>query len=106
LAAAGHGLAKVLGRVGRVSAQPGAWERLAEAGLKPWRVTWLGPMLAVDPCDGSGGRFDASQWTLEAVGGEILITSRPHRTARFERQATGVRGRIESVDGEPRLFAA
>ena len=106
LAAAGHDPAEVLSRVGRVSAQPGAWERLTEAGLKPWRLTWLGPMLMIDPCDGSGGRFDASHFLLEAVDGEILLTSRPNRTARFEREATGVRGEIVSVDGELRLFAA
>ncbi len=104
LAAAGHDPANVLGRIGRISAQPGAWERLTEAGLKPWRLTWLGPLLVLDPCDGSGGRFDASQWILEAVDGEIVLTSQSNRTARFERVPTGVKGKIATVDGEPRLF--
>jgi hypothetical protein len=104
LAAAGHDPIAVMQRIGRISAQPGAWERLDSAGLKPSRLTWIGPLLVFDPCDGSGGRFDNSQWDLESVDGEIVLTSGPNRTARFERVPTGVRGRIAGVDGEPRLF--
>ena len=105
LAAAGHDPIEVMRRIGRISAQPGAWERLAEAGLKPARLTWMGPLLVFDPCDGSGGRFDFTQWELESVDGEIVLTSGPERTARFEREPTGIRGRIAVVEGEPRLFA-
>jgi len=104
LAAAGHDPIAVMRRIGRVSAQPGAWERLAQAGLAPARLTWIGPLLVFDPCDGSGGRFDFTEWKLDSVDGQVLLTSWPDRTARFEREPTGIKGRIETVDGEPRLF--
>jgi len=104
LAAAGHDPIAVMRRIGRISAQPGAWERLTEAGLKPTRLTWMGPLLVFDPCDGTGGRFDFTQWDLEGVDGEIVLTSGPGRTARFEREQIGVKGRIATIDGEPRLF--
>ena len=104
LAAAGHDPIAVMRRIGRISAQPGARERLAAAGLKPARLTWMGPLLVFDPCDGSGGRFDSSQWTLQSIDGEIVLTSGPDRTARFEREPTGIKGRVLTVDGEPRLF--
>jgi hypothetical protein len=104
LIAAGHDPAQIMRRIGRVSAQPGAWERLTEAGLKPARLTWVGPLLVFDPCDGSGGRFDFTEWDLDSVDGEIVLTSGPSRTARFEREPTGIKGRIVVVEGEPRLF--
>ena len=104
LAVAGHDPIAVMRRIGRVSAQPGAWERLAQAGLAPARLTWIGPLLVFDPCDGSGGRFDSAQWDLETVDGEIVLTSGPERTARFEREPTGIKGRIAIADGEPRLY--
>jgi len=106
LEAAGHDIGKVYATSEILAALPGAWERLAAKGFKPWRVTWLGPILAVDPCDGTGGRFDADEWRLEAQEGEILVSSRPGRTARFDRARTGARGEIRTIDGEPRFFGA
>lgn len=105
LEAAGHDIAKVFASAETLVALPGAWERLVAKGFKPWRLTWLGPILAVDPCDGGGGRFDHGQWTLEAEAGEILVTSAPGRTARFERARTGARGEVREVGGEPRYFS-
>jgi hypothetical protein len=105
LEAAGHDIGKVFSTSELLAALPGAHERLTAKGFKPWRITWLGPILAVDPCDGTGGRFDTSQWTLDAENGEILVSSKPGRTARFDRARTGTRGRIETVDGQPRLFS-
>lgn len=106
LEAAGHDIARVFATSELLAALPGAWERLAAKGFKPWRITWLGPILAVDPCDGTGGRFDEEQWRLEAVDGEILVSSRGNRTARFDRARTGARGAIETIGGEPRFVTA
>ena len=103
--AAGHDIAKVYARAERLVALPGAWERLTACGFKPWRMTWLGPILAVDPCDGTGGRFDSASWTLESQNGEILVSSKPGRTARFDRARTGARGEIRTVGGQTRYFA-
>lgn len=105
LEGAGHDIAKVFSSAETVVAFPGAWERLTAKGLKPWRVFWLGPTLAVDLCDGGGGRFDTSQWALESEGGDILITSAPSRLGQFQRARTGARGEIRPVDGELRYFA-
>lgn len=106
LEAAGHDIAAVFTHAELIAALPGAWERLTSKGFKPWRVTWLGPILAVDPCDGTGGRFDAADWRLESHDGEILVSSRPGRTACFDAARTGVRGEIRSVDGTPRFFGS
>jgi hypothetical protein len=42
LEAAGHKLSTVFGNVGRIIAYSGAWQRLREAGLMPWKFYWLG----------------------------------------------------------------
>jgi len=105
LEAAGHDLARVFSGVDVLVALPGAWERLVLKGFKPWRITWLGPVLAIDPCDGSGGRYDWTQWTLQADDGEILVSSAPCRTAKFLRARTGTSGEIRVLDGEPRFIS-
>ena len=99
-------LSDVFGKAEIITALPGAHERLTAAGFKPWRVSWLGPIFALDPCDGTGGRFDNAQWTLESDNGQILISSKEGRTTPFVRTPTGVRGEMRSVGGEPRLFVA
>jgi hypothetical protein len=103
LKAMGHDPAKVFSPAKTLVVLPEAWEPLRAGGLKPWRLLWLGPIFALDPGDGSGGRFDTSQWSLEAVDGELRITSHGRTTA-FDRARTGVAGRVETVDGEPRVF--
>jgi hypothetical protein len=100
----GHKLAAVFARVERLIATPPAWRRLADAGLPAWKLHWLGPIIAIDPCDGRGARFDHAQWTLEDDAGRVLISSRRPRAARFERAELALNGRVESADGEPRLF--
>ncbi len=104
LEGAGHDIAKVFASAEILVALPGAWERLVAKGFKPWRLTFLGPIVAVDPCDGTGGHFDTSQWTLDSKGGEILVTSAPGRTARLDAVRSGASGEIRTVDGEPRYF--
>lgn len=99
----GFDAAKVYASSRTLIALPGAWERLRAKGLQPWRLMWLGPILALEPAERSGARFDHGQWTLEAPDGEILVTSHS-RAANFSRLGTGVAGRIATVDGEPRAF--
>jgi hypothetical protein len=105
LAGAGHDIGKVLGAADRIVALPDACVRLRAAGLKPWRLHWIGPILAVDPCDGSGAHFDHGQWRLEAdAEGRILVSNIGERMTPFARADTGARGAVRPVDGEPRLF--
>ncbi len=76
LEGAGHKLASVFCKVGRIIAVGDAWRRLRDAGLSPWKLYWLGPILAIDPSDGTGARFDHKQWTLEDEGGRLLISNK------------------------------
>ncbi len=103
LEGAGHKLATIFGKVNRIIAVGAAWNRLREAGLAPWRLHWLGPIIAIDPCDGGGARFDYKQWSLETGDGRLLISNTKSRQAKFERTKLTINGRIENK-GEPRLF--
>jgi hypothetical protein len=105
LTAMGHDPAKVFAGAPILVLLENAADRMRAAGLKPWRLTWLGPIFALDPGDGSGGRFDDAQWELESIDGAIAVTSLG-RTTPFERADTGIAGRIETVDGQPRYFAS
>ena len=102
LTAMGFEPAKVFAHAPVLVLLEGAADRIREAGLKPWRLTWYGPIFALDPLDGSGARFDHEQWTLASQDGEIVVTSHERATS-FERARTGVAGRVETVEGEPRI---
>lgn len=104
LEGAGHKLATVFGKVDRIIAVGAAWQRLRDAGLAPWKLYWLGPIVAVDTGDSGGARFDHKQWRLEGENGQLRISNLAPRAARFERTLLNARGRVENVNGEPRLF--
>lgn len=106
LEGAGHKLATVFANVEQIIAVGAAWDRLNAVGVKPWKLYWLGPIIAVDPCDGGGARFDHKQWALEGDGERLLISNLQRREASFMRAALATRGRVEAVNGEPRLFVA
>lgn len=95
LVALGHDPAEVFARTSMVCArEPGASE-LEAAGLNPWRLTLLGPLLLIAPAN-QGAPYDLSQWTVEADGeGCLLITACSDRAARFDRLDSGKRGRVE-----------
>lgn len=95
LKAFGHSPAEVLARPALLCAREPAASALEAEGLRPWRMTLLGPILLVAP-SGEGAPYDASEWTVETdAEGRLLVTSGPHRAARFERLDTGLRGRVE-----------
>jgi hypothetical protein len=104
LEGAGHKLATVFGKVDRIIAVGASWRRLRDAGLTPWKLFWLGPIIAVDPCDGRGARFDHKQWKLEEDGDRLLVSNLHAREATFDRTPLNAKGRIEVIGGEPRLF--
>lgn len=106
LEGAGHDIGKLFAKVDRVIALPSAFDRLKAAGVTAWKVRWAGPILAIDPGDGGGARFDAETWTLDSDRGRILISNKSERLTPFNRADTGLRGQIEAVRGEPRLFVA
>lgn len=106
LQAEGHDLRKVFGEAGTLVARPGAWERLRAAGLSPWRLHALGPVLAFEPPGETGAFFDAHDWSLESIGGELLVTSRSVRASHVVRLATGARGAVTGDGLDRRVHVA
>lgn len=98
-----HDPAKVFGKVPTLIARPGAWERLRAAGLAPWRLHALGPVLAFEPPGGTGLFYDEEDWAIEAQGGQLVVTSRASRACTVVRLATGVKGRV--TDGRIEVVA-
>jgi hypothetical protein len=80
-------------------ARPGAYERLRAGGLRPHRFVLLGPCLAMAREAGGPALVDAARWTVEtAPDGELLVSASTPRLQRFDRQATGVRGEVRTVE--------
>lgn len=104
LEGAGHKLAAVFGKADRIVASGGAWQRLRDVGLTPWKLHWLGPIIAIDPCDGGGARFDHGQWSFESEAGQLRISNKQPRAATFARTLLNTKARVETIDDEPRLF--
>ena len=104
LEGAGHDIGAQFRKAGRVLALPGAWERLNAADVDAWKVRWIGPILAVDPCDGEGAHFDHGTWSFVSDQGRLLLSNKRARMTPFVRADTGVHGAVETVGGEPRLF--
>ena len=95
LRAFGHDPAVVFGKVPVLCAREPAASELEAAGLKPWRMTFLGPILLL-AAPGQGAAYDVSQWAVEAdAKGRLLVTSGAERAAQFDKLDTGLRGRVE-----------
>lgn len=105
----GHDLEKVFGRMQMRIALPDAAARLRELGLETGNLIKMGPFVAIEAEPGEGARFDNREWQVEAIDGELHVTSAPPRASQFERFATGVKGHIEKVQTrlgpEWRIFA-
>jgi hypothetical protein len=79
-------------------ALPAAAARLRSAGLAPWTLLPLGPLWAFEPSEGGGASYDVNEWHVEAIDGELHVSSAGRRATPFARLPTGVRGRI-AADG-------
>lgn len=84
-------------------ALPDAAVLLRRAGLSSWTLLPLGPLWAFEPPAGGGADYDRSEWHVEAIDGELHVSSAGRRATPFARLATGVRGTV-AADG--RLIAA
>ncbi|HVJ98710.1 MAG TPA: hypothetical protein VNC41_17910 [Acidimicrobiia bacterium] len=80
-----------------VGAGPGAYERLAAAGLTPTRFVACGPALAFGREPGGPAFVADAEWEVDAEAGQICVTARQPRAQTFARTPVGVRGTI--VDG-------
>jgi hypothetical protein len=96
----GHDAAALLAGVPAVVARGRAADRLAALGVAAHRLELLGPAVALAPEAGAAPEVDPELWTLDAVDGQIVVTSLTERAQPFVRQPTGVAG---AVDG-PRVL--
>ncbi len=96
----GHDPAALLADVPVVVARGGAAERLAARGVATHAMALLGPAVALAPVAGAPPEVDPELWDLEAVDGQLVVTSRTERAQPFVRQPTGVAG---TADG-PRVL--
>jgi hypothetical protein len=97
LLALGRDLPSLLGH-STLAALSDAAAPLRDAGLKPWTLLPLGPLWAVEPPEGGGADYDRSEWLVESVEGELVVTSVAARATPWQQLRTGVRGRI-AADG-------
>jgi hypothetical protein len=93
----GKSYGEVFAGVRIIGAGPGAYERLADAGLTPTRFVACGPALAFGREPGGPAFVAEAEWHLDADGGQMRVTARQPRAQTFARTPVGVRGHI--VDG-------
>jgi hypothetical protein len=87
--------AATLGPVPVLGARPGAYERLADAGLSPYRFVLAGPAVAVGIEPGGPALFDPDEWVLAAdADGRVTVTSMRPRATTFTATPTRVRGTV------------
>jgi hypothetical protein len=87
-------LSETLGRVPRVLALPGAYERMLEAGLHPYRMLMLGPTVAVECRERSGAHVDGATWSIQSQNGSLTLTSRVPRAAPVDHLDVGIDGAV------------
>jgi hypothetical protein len=88
------GIAGTIGHIPYVLARPAVHDTLRAAGIEPYGFMPLGPALAVE-CQARGGmHVNAGEWAVEAVEGELHLTTVAPRAHRVERERTGVRGTV------------
>jgi hypothetical protein len=95
----GRAYADVFAGVEVIGARPGAYERLVSAGLAPHWFVLCGPAVAIASEPGGPARVDAAEWSLDADGDRILVSSLQPRATTFERAATAVHGRLVDATG-------
>jgi hypothetical protein len=93
LLALGRDLPALLGH-STLAALPDAAALLRDAGMKPWTVLPLGPLWAFEAPEGGGADYDRSEWLVESIDGELVVTSMSARATPWQQLRTGVRGRI------------
>jgi hypothetical protein len=97
LLALGRDLPSLLGH-STLAALPDATAALRGAGLRPWTLLPLGPLWALEPPEGGGADYDRSEWLVETIDGELVVTSVAARATPWQQLRTGVRGRV-AADG-------
>jgi hypothetical protein len=95
MAAFGLDAARVLGGLPVIGARGAAAAALEAMGLRPHRMTLVGPMILFTAPGEADAAYDTTEWRVEADGeGRLLVTSGPERAARYDRLDTGLRGSV------------
>jgi hypothetical protein len=84
----------VFGGVRVVGARPGAYERLAAAGLAPHRFVLAGPAVAIGAEPGGPAHVDEQEWRVDLDGDVVCVTNLRPRATTFARTRTAVRARL------------
>lgn len=89
---------EVFAEIPVVAARPGAYERLAAAGLTPYDFVLVGPAVAIATEPGGPAWVDPDEWELDRdTDGTVTVNARRARATTFARVRTDVRGTI--IDG-------
>ncbi|WP_299688824.1 hypothetical protein [Hydrocarboniphaga sp.] len=104
LLALGRDPRQFFGGLRAVVAAPAAARKLAALSVPAWTLLQIGPVFAFEPPAGGGARYDESEWRVDAIDGELALSSVNARAAPFAKLRSGLRGRVEIVDSERRVF--
>lgn len=103
---AGHDPMDVLSRAPILVAYPDAWQALAAAGRRFWKMLNVGPVLAFEPPEGGGFIYDSAEWRVESDGqGRLLLSAAdPARACGFSMVDVGLHGQVCTHQGTSRIF--
>jgi hypothetical protein len=98
LAEAGRQPAEVLGGVPAVvTADADAHARLRAQGLTPRRWVRLGPTSAIEGLEDDRLVYDATRWSVDHDGDELIVTNLTPRLTACTSLRTGVRGTVSEL---------
>jgi hypothetical protein len=92
----GDELGPAFSGVRTILARPDAVPVLHAAGRPALTVSRVGPALAVECPVGAGAHVNGAEWSVEADGADLLLTTVGPRAHRLERQRVGVAGRVSA----------
>ncbi|MGE0385104.1 MAG: hypothetical protein AB7Q97_10270 [Gammaproteobacteria bacterium] len=81
-----------------ILAWPGALPVLEKHGLPGFRMERIGPALAVETPARDGLHVNGAEWNVEAIDGELYVTTIGPREHQVRREPTGRRGAVLARD--------
>ena len=94
----GRDLPAMLGNLRALTATPQAATKLRSLGIACRVQALLGPIFLFEAADGSGLGYDESEWLVESLDGELVLTAVSARMSPFSRLRTGRRGRVDGIE--------
>lgn len=90
----------LFGKLQALAAESAACDRLRARDLPCWRFVSIGPLFAVESPTEPGARYDQSEWVVEEMAGELVVTALKARATPWVRMRSGVRGGVERVGAD------